>query len=158
MRFKLRTVAVSTSALMVIGGAAAAYLNANSVTGSGTVSTTTNTYALELSVHESGVNPFATSPVLLPITARNPSLTTSVRIRPGAIAAPTLSTSQPVGSPPCPAASFTVAAPVSYQDVTIQPEFTEIVAYLPVTFHNLAQSQNGCLGATLAFIFPTQSV
>lgn len=159
MRAKLRTAAISASALMVVGGAAAAYVTATSVSGNGTAATTTNDYRVRLAAHQSNIPVMSTSPYNIPVLGKNLSTTTSVRLRAGSVAAPVIEVNEAPGAPVCPDGSFTVGAPVDYTERTLEPLATDVVAQLPVFFHYLPdQSQNGCVGATLTFEFPLQAV
>jgi hypothetical protein len=150
MKFRLKTIAVSTAALLITGGAAYAYISATSVSGSGTAGTASATTALVVRpVSGSTANPLATSTLSAPVSIVVDNGST-VPLRLPAATHPTLTVTPLSGS--CPAGSFTVAWTVP--TTSFAPGLAQSTNDATVTFVNsTADDQSGCNGATLALSF-----
>lgn len=157
MIINLRAVAVSTSALLLVGGVAAAYVNATSVSGGGTVSTDAASLPLDLSVDQV-VDPIGQGTVMVDVVAYNPT-DQRVVLPAGSLPAPQLVVFKKPGTPgTCPSGSFTVGAPTVYTGTPVAPGDSEVVARFPVTFNFLAVPQNACIEASLRFTFPPVTI
>lgn len=158
MRLRTRTFAVVTAAGLATGGISWAVMQAT-VTGSSVIATSpAQLRELQLTVDTKDIDPITLTGVTVPIIALNEGTTTLV-LPPDSLAAPVLKVFKNNAiAGPCNPDSFSVGVPVGYTGAEVQPNDTAIVAYLPVTFHNLGEPQNACQGATLRFTWPTQTV
>lgn len=158
MRLRTRTALVGAATLLTVGGVAYAFVPTTSVTGSGQVQTTSDAARLELTVDKVGVDVIGQGTAYLDVIAYNPTVA-NVLLPEGRLAKPTLQVFKKVGVPGvCSQSSFTVGTPTNYTLVLVAPDDTAVVAQVPVTFNDLPENQNACIGATLRLTWPLQGI
>ena len=142
MKIHFRTVLVSSAALAITGGAAFAYFDATSVSGTG--SATTTSVASSLVLTASGANvAVIPGPVDIPVTAANSS-TVALRIPSGTTAS--------ASAPGCGPENFNISYAPSTSDIPAGATAAPAGA-ITISFKPLPVPQNACNGATLSFSF-----
>lgn len=147
-----KTLAVSTAALLMTGGVAYAFINATSVSGSGTAGTATASTELLLTpAAGSAANPFSgeQDAGVVSVVAENKG---TVALRSPATATVTVSLDQAHST--CPAGSFT--ATFTGTPVSVPAKTANVVAgAATVVFNEKNEDQASCIGAVLTLSFST---
>ena len=156
MIIRTKTIAISSAALLIAGGAAYAAITAGSATGSGSVTTSTVAPGLTLSANATGANPIGTpAGVEIPVLATNASAAT--------LGIPSFTTSISGVTPgECPAESFVLGAYTS-SATTVAPGATNTqIGTVLLKFVDSSDSayagapnedQAACLGAAIGLTF-----
>ncbi|MBI5230795.1 MAG: hypothetical protein HY876_01380 [Coriobacteriales bacterium] len=148
-----KTLAVSTAALLMTGGVAYAFINATTVSGSGTAGTANASTALVLTPGAGSVNPFSSTPSdrTVPVVAANSSTIALMSPSSSAVNV-TVTLDGPHAA--CPAGSFT--ATFTAVPVSVAAGASNIaVGSATVVYNDLPVDQSSCVGAVLTLGFST---